>query len=196
MHTPEDVETVAAFDQFLFGDDLLVAPVVRPGHTKRLAYLPAGLWMEWPGLDKAGAIVEGGRHVIAEGPLNTVPVWLRAGGAVALTRPAKHTTSANWDHLEWHLHAAPEIHGRLYEDAGDGYGDSRLTVLSGQLGEGVLKLERRVEGRLPLSRSEETIRVYGLPYASGVTGANSFKFERGVLEMRVAAGWTELTVDT
>jgi len=196
MHAPGDREAVTAFDQFLFGPDLLVAPVVRPGHTKRLAYLPEGMWLEWPGLDHPGAIHEGGRHVIAQGPLDTVPLWLRAGGAVTLTRPAKHTTTANWDPLEWHLHAAPEVHGRLYEDMGDGYGDFRLTVLEGRLGEGALKLTRRVEGRLPLSRSEETIRVYGLPYASGVTGALSFKFERGVLELRVAADWTELTVDT
>ena len=77
-----------------------------------------------------------------------------------------------------------------------GYGDSRLTTLHGEMGPGVLKLGRRVEGRLPVSRAEETIRVYGLPYASGVTGALSFTFERGVLEMRVAANWTELTADT
>jgi alpha-glucosidase len=98
--------------------------------------------------------------------------------------------------LEWHLHAAPEVHGRLYEDVGDGYGDSRLTVVEGRLEAGAFKLTRRVEGRLPLTRTEETIRVYGLPYASGVTGAKSFRFERGVLEMRVVADWTELSVAT
>ena len=36
-------------------------------------------------------------------------MWLRAGGAVALTEPALHTTTANWEHLEWHVHAAPRI---------------------------------------------------------------------------------------
>lgn len=196
MHAPGDTEAVAAFDQLLFGEHLLVAPVVRPGQTKRLAYLPAGMWLEWPGLERPGAIREGGQHVIADGPLDTVPVWLRAGGAVTLTRPAKHTSTANWEELEWHLHAAPEVHGRLYEDAGDGYGDFRLTVVEGHLGEGTFKLTRRTEGRLPLVRTEETLCVYGLPYASGVKGARSFRFERGVLEMRVAADWTELTVDT
>ncbi len=196
MYAPGDKEAVAAFDQFLFGKDLLVAPVMRPGHTKRLAYLPEGLWQEWPGLDRTGPIHEGGRHVIADGPLDTVPVWLRAGGAVTLTRPARHTTTANWDSLEWHLHAADEVHGRLYEDAGDGYGESRLTVVRGQRGPGVFELERKVEGKLPLTRTEETVRVYGLSYATGVKGALSFKFEGGVLEMRLPGGWTGVTVDT
>jgi alpha-glucosidase len=40
------------------------------------------------------------------------------------------------------------------------------------------------------------VRVYGLRYASGVKGALSFRFDRGVLEMRVAADWTEVTVAT
>jgi alpha-glucosidase len=68
MHAPGDREAVAAFDQFLFGRDLLVAPVVRPGHSKRLAYLPEGLWLEWQGLDAPGAIHEGGRSGGADAP--------------------------------------------------------------------------------------------------------------------------------
>ena len=45
--------------------------------------LPQGAWLEWPGLEGAGRVREGGQYVIADGPLDTVPVWLRAGGAVA-----------------------------------------------------------------------------------------------------------------
>ncbi|RKG71680.1 alpha-glucosidase, partial [Corallococcus terminator] len=136
-----------------------------------------------------------GQYVIADGPLDTVPVWLRAGGAVALTRPAMHTTDANWKHLEWHVHAAPEIRGRLYEDAGDGYGASRLTVLSGGVVDGVLRLERSETGTLARARSEETVRVYGLGSVRQVTGARAHRFEEGVLELRVGADWTRLVVE-
>ena len=94
------------------------------------------------------------------------------------------------------MHAAPEVSGRLYEDAGDGYGASRLTVLRGRMGHGVLQLEREVTGDLPRVRDEEVVRVYGLPYASNVTGAKAHHFEGGVLEMRVPGDWTRLTVDT
>ncbi|RKG64080.1 alpha-glucosidase [Corallococcus sp. CA054B] len=194
MEAPGDAEAVGAFDQLLFGRDLLVAPVVRPGQTKRLAYLPAGAWLEWPGLERTGEVREGGRHVIADGPLDTVPVWLREGGAVALTRPAMHTTDANWKHLEWHVHAAPELHGRLYEDAGDGYGESRLTELRGGVTAGVLRLERSETGALVRARTEETIRVYGLTSVRKVTGAKAHRFENGVLELQVAADWTRLDV--
>jgi alpha-glucosidase len=194
MEAPGDAEAAGAFDQFLFGRDLLVAPVVRPGQTKRLAYLPAGAWLEWPGLERTGEVHEGGRHVIADGPLDTVPVWLRAGGVVALTRPAMHTTDANWKHLEWHVHAGPEVHGQLYEDAGDGYGESRRTELRGGLANGVLRLERSETGTLARVRTEETVRVYGLKSVTQVTGARAHRFEDGVLELQVASDWTRLEV--
>lgn len=194
MLAPGDAEAVRAYDEFLFGPDLLVAPIVRPGHLKRLAWLPEGAWLEWPGLDRAGPVHEGGQYVIADGPLETVPVWLRAGGAVALTRPALHTTTANWAHLEWHVHAAAEVRGRLYEDEGEGYGPSRLTHLTGGLDGGRFWLERRSEGALPLAREEEVLRVYGLKTASAVSGAREHRFENGVLELKVGADWTRLEV--
>jgi alpha-glucosidase len=195
MESPGDAEALGAFDQFLFGRDLLVAPVVRPGQTKRLAYLPEGQWLEWPGLERAGAVREGSQHVIADGPLDTVPVWLRAGGAVALTEPAMHTTDANWKRLEWHVHAASQVHGRLYEDAGDGYGASRLTQLRGGVTDGVLRLERSETGTLQRVRTEELIRVYGLKTVRRVTGARAHRFESGVLEVQVSADWARLEVE-
>lgn len=194
MHAPEDAEAVKAFDEFLFGPDLLVAPVFRPGHGKRLAWLPPGAWLEWPNLERPGAVREGGQYVIADGPLDTMPLWLRAGGAVALTKPALHTTTARWSYLEWHVHAAAEVRGRLYEDAGEGYGDSRLTHLRGGVTGDVFHLERRAEGALPLEREEEVLRVYGLAGAHSVTGAREHRFVDGVLELRVDAAWERLEV--
>jgi len=194
---PSDPAALAAFDQLLFGGDLLVAPVVRPGQSKRLAYLPAGAWMSFDNLERPGAVLEGGRHVIADAPLEVLPVWLRAGGAIPLTEPALHTTTANWGSLTWHVHAAPSVRGRLYEDAGDDWGAHRTTTLTGGLGEGGFWLERRADGALPLARGAETIRIYGLtePAATeGVKGGYAHRVTGGALEIEVEAGWDRIEV--
>lgn len=191
---PADREALAAADQLLFGDDLLVAPVVRPGQSKRLAYLPAGTWLEFNNLAAPGAVIEGGRHVIADAPLEVVPVWLRAGGAVPLTEPALHTTTASWASLTWEVHAAPEVRGRLYEDAGDGDGPSRTTTLTGGLEGGALWLERRSEGKLPLGRKVEILRVHGLTAPGAVKGARAHRVAGGALEIEVEAGWDRVEV--
>ena len=194
LHHPEDDTALREDHSFLFGPHLLIAPIVRAGAARRHVYLPEGRWVEFFNLARGGATTDGPTDTVAHADLRTVPAYLRAGGAVALTEPAAHTTTANWATLTWHVHAAPRIEGVLYEDDGDGYGPSRLTALSGELAGDVLTLRRAVEGELPLAREAETLVVYGLSGASTVEGAQEWAFENGVLTVTVGCEWRELSV--
>jgi alpha-D-xyloside xylohydrolase len=61
-------------DQFMFGPDLLVAPVLEQGADDRSVYLPAGTkWTDaW-----TGASVPGGAVVTTDAPLERIPIFLR-----------------------------------------------------------------------------------------------------------------------
>jgi alpha-D-xyloside xylohydrolase len=61
-------------DAYLFGGDLLVAPVLEPGARARRVYLPAGTnWREaW-----TDRVYEGGQWVMADAPLESIPVFVR-----------------------------------------------------------------------------------------------------------------------
>jgi alpha-D-xyloside xylohydrolase len=76
---PADPVTWEVEDQFLFGSDVLVAPVVVEGARERQLYLPSGTtWRDaWTGAEH-----QGGEWVTAPAPLDTIPVYLRAGGRV------------------------------------------------------------------------------------------------------------------
>ncbi|UQA60674.1 TIM-barrel domain-containing protein [Polyangium aurulentum] len=186
---PSDPEALRAFDQLLFGEHLLVAPVVRPGQTKRLAYLPAGKWLEFSNLEPRGGVIEGRRHVIADAPLDVVPVWLREGAALPLGAPRAHTTTANWPEITWHVHAAAAVNGRLYEDEGDGNGPSRMTEIRGGTSGATFILERHATGALPLSRASETLCIHGLPPPRAVSGAFGHRVAAGSIELHVDAAW-------
>ena len=68
---PDDTETWNISDQFMVGDDLLVAPVVAQGATTKSVYLPAGTWFNvW-----TGESVQGGQRVDVEAPLGSPPVF-------------------------------------------------------------------------------------------------------------------------
>src|SRR5439155_19127363 len=47
LHYPKDEEAVKLGDEYLWGRDLLVAPVVEKGATARKLYLPEGTWYDW-----------------------------------------------------------------------------------------------------------------------------------------------------
>ena len=71
---PEDEKAWEIKDQFLFGDQYLVAPVTEYGQRKREVYLPAGAsWTE----QSTGKTYEGGRTVTANAPLDVIPVFVR-----------------------------------------------------------------------------------------------------------------------
>jgi alpha-D-xyloside xylohydrolase len=73
---PSDEGCVAVDDQFMFGPDLLVAPVLHSGATRRDVYLPAGAtWTDaW-----AGKVIKGGQTIQADAPLDKIPLYLRDG---------------------------------------------------------------------------------------------------------------------
>ena len=69
-----DKRARVAKDEYLFGPDLLAAPVIDE-NTSRAVYLPAGEWIDyWTGKHLTGSNV-----VIAEAPLDVLPLYVRAG---------------------------------------------------------------------------------------------------------------------
>jgi alpha-D-xyloside xylohydrolase len=70
-------------DEYLFGDSILVAPVLARGVTQRSVLLPKGRWIGW----WDGAAHDGGQTIQADAPLGTLPLFLAQGGIVPLLRP-------------------------------------------------------------------------------------------------------------
>lgn len=73
---PSDPEAWKVEDQFMFGPDILVSPIVSLGTRSRSVYLPHGtIWHDaW-----TGAKHEGGSVILAEAPLERIPLFLRQG---------------------------------------------------------------------------------------------------------------------
>ena len=78
---PEDAATWAVEDEFMFGPDLLVAPILEQGATQREVYFPAGT--SWVAVGN-GAAIQGGQRQVVTAPLASVPVYIRAGAAAKL----------------------------------------------------------------------------------------------------------------
>ncbi len=102
-------------DQFLLGSDLLVAPILEPGATRRKVYFPPGCWCGlWD-----ERCYEGGREAVIEAPLDTLPLFVRAGAVLPMEEEGVLVLHV------WPMADGGAAGGRLYSDAGDGYGSTR-----------------------------------------------------------------------
>ena len=75
---PGDEIAANVADEYLFGPDLLVAPVTEPGARARSVYLPGGSETTWTLLHD-GAVYEGGQRVGIDARLDVIPVFARNG---------------------------------------------------------------------------------------------------------------------
>lgn len=73
---PEDLNTWELDTQYMYGPDILAAPIVEPHAFKRSVYLPKG--STWTNAH-TGEILEGGHWIEAEASMDTLPVFLRDG---------------------------------------------------------------------------------------------------------------------
>lgn len=78
---PEDKTCWEAEDEYLYGPDILVAPILYADEKSRSVYLPEGeTWIEYG----SGKEYHGGQTVKAQAPLDTIPIFIRKSGEVML----------------------------------------------------------------------------------------------------------------
>ena len=134
LEFPKDIRAHNICDEFLFGPSLLVCPVTRPMYYQQGSraisdvvsthevYLPAG--SEWFDFWN-DRLWSGGQVVVADAPLERIPVFVRAGSIVPLTEPMQFVDEKRNAAYELHVYTGADARLILYEDAGDGYAYER-----------------------------------------------------------------------
>ena len=118
LEYPDDPATWERDDEFLFGSDLLVAPVLREEAGDREVYLPAGDWYDY----HRGWRFEGRRTHLVPVTMEAIPVFVR-GGAFLFRQPVvQHTGEMAGQALRVAVFPAARSEASLYEDAGEGLG--------------------------------------------------------------------------
>jgi alpha-glucosidase/alpha-D-xyloside xylohydrolase len=117
LHYPSDPAAVARGDEYLWGRDILVAPVTEQGATSRRIYLPRGLWYDFWSNERH----DGGREISRDVDLETMPLYVRAG-AILPFGPVKQYTSEQVDApLTLSIYPGADGSFLLYEDDGSSF---------------------------------------------------------------------------
>lgn len=114
LEYPTDEGDAAVDDEFLFGSDLLVAPVLWQGATERTVYLPKGDWYDyWTGRHFAGA----GRTNLPV-TLESIPLFIRGGAFIFRQPVVQYTGEMRGKALKIRVAPAAESESSFYEDDG------------------------------------------------------------------------------
>jgi len=129
MDFPNDPKVTDMRDEYMFGPAFLVAPVTEQGATSRAVYLPAGAdWYNYWTNER----LRGGQTIQVNAPIDTLPLFVRAGSIVPLGDPIESTNEVQ-KIAKVRVYPGADAKFTLYQDDGKTYayekGDSSMTNL-------------------------------------------------------------------
>jgi alpha-glucosidase (family GH31 glycosyl hydrolase) len=162
LHYPEDAEAVKRGDEYLWGRDILVAPVTEQGASSRRVYLPAGEWYDFWTEER----VAGGREINREVDLATMPLYARAGSILPFGPVKQYTTEKVDEPMTLVVYPGANGAYTLYEDDGLSFayrrGEWMKTEMRWEDGKRTLTLRlARGSRMLPPARRRIEVRVAG-----------------------------------
>ncbi|HUH63621.1 MAG TPA: TIM-barrel domain-containing protein [Terracidiphilus sp.] len=171
---PEEAQAYDAKNEYLFGDEMLAAPVVAAadkvsGLASEKIWLPAGRWIEWP----TGKHLDGPAQVERSYSIDQIPVYLKMGAIVPMQPAMSYTGQKPVDPLIltiWPLPPGSSSSYKVYEDSGAG-----------------VEYQRGVFARTPIKATQEgdTLRVEIGPVEGSFPGMPKTRS----YELRLPADW-------
>jgi alpha-D-xyloside xylohydrolase len=107
---PRDKGSWLIDNEYMFGADILVAPLFEEGLRQRDVYLPPGQWIDF----QTGKTYSDGWHTMEAGPIEAI-MLVREGAMIPQMQPAQNTAALDWSHLELVAYTAgKEATGTVY----------------------------------------------------------------------------------
>lgn len=113
---PHDPQVSQLYDQVMLGSSLMAAPIVRPGVNHRAVYLPEGTWFDW----WTGEKLQGATHILAEAPLERMPLYVKAGAVIPLAPVQQYVKEVSLNQLRIKVWSGTG-EWTLYEDDGESF---------------------------------------------------------------------------
>jgi alpha-glucosidase/alpha-D-xyloside xylohydrolase len=114
LHYPNDPQVLNMGNQYLWGRDMLIAPVYEKGATTRKVYLPKGDWYDWWNGEKQS----GGQTVSRNVDLTIMPIYVRAGAIIPFDPIRQYVDQAVNEPTTLRIYTGADGDFTLYEDDG------------------------------------------------------------------------------
>lgn len=167
-----DTTAIKIEDEFMWGDEMLIAPILQPKQTVRSVYLPAGKWY-----DNTHKISEGGKSIDVNVSLEKIPVFIREGSFIPTIEFINNTEEYGKAKAElWYYPSTKKSAYTWYDDDGkskNALADSQYTLLTckGQDSSNTIRLQLEANNTLFL-KDTLTISIAGIYKKPGNVSVN------------------------
>jgi alpha-D-xyloside xylohydrolase len=174
-----DVQAQNIGNEYSFGPAILVAPVTEQGAAVKRLYLPRAKWYDfW-----TGEATDGGRYVETSAPIESLPLFVRAGSILPLGPDVEFAAAKAADPMELRVYRGADGDFTLYEDEGDGYayekGAHATTAFHWDEAKQVLSIGER-QGKFPGMSASRTFHVVFVSKNHGTGGALTGRADKTV----------------
>ena len=161
----EDIHTHYRSDEFVYGDNILVCPIIEPNAKGRRMYIPRGKWYNfW-----TKKLVVGGREMWVDADLDTIPLFIKEGAVIPKYPIQQYVGEKEFDKITLEVYYKEgKEQSQLYDDAHDGldYKKGRYSLrtfkVTGKKNEFILQQHK--EGKFDAQYKQFTLVFFDLPF--------------------------------
>ncbi len=165
LYDQGDSATHYRSDEFVYGEQILVCPILEPNGKGRRMYIPKGKWYNfW-----TDEVVEGGREVWVDAELDSMPMFIKEGAVIPKYPVQQYVDEKKFDEITLDVYYKEgKESSKLYDDAHDGYDykkgrfSLRTFKVTGKKEELILQQHKR--GDFNADYSKFNLVLHNLPF--------------------------------
>ncbi|TXD45993.1 glycoside hydrolase family 31 protein [Polaribacter sp. IC073] len=118
LYDQADTATHYRSDEFVYGEQILVCPIIEPNAKGRRMYIPRGKWYNfW-----TDQLVEGGKEIWVDADLDSLPIFIKEGAVIPKYPVQQYVGEKKFDEITLDVYYKEgKESSKLYDDAHDGY---------------------------------------------------------------------------
>jgi len=164
FHSPGDEAAVEREEEFLFGNQLLVFPVLEAGADKVAGYLPEGQWLDY----WTGKTYEGKQTLVLDVSPDRIPVLVKAGAVIPNYPVMQYTGEKAIEEVTLRVYHGSD-QSFMYEDEGEGYGyrenKASIREYRTEASDESLKLRQSKSSDYKMGYKRFRLQFFGLPFS-------------------------------
>ena len=165
LYDQDDIHTHYRTDEFIFGDQMLICPILEPNARGRRMFFPRGKWVNYWN----DQVVNGGREAWVDADIDSMPIFVKEGAIIPKFPVQQYVGEKEIDEITLEVYFKDgKEDSEMFDDAHDGYDYTkgryslRTFKLTGKTNE--LIIQQHKEGKYVTKYERFKLHFHGLPF--------------------------------